>query len=143
MSVKKSRERAHLANAGEFNRRYLTCQISAILYADLGDRRKSPSLHRAHLAIFADHRDRRIKSPGESPAYSSKPIMLTNNLGLFLEEIGQTCRARTRRSDSISSLIWKKVSCMYVFSLILFVCLFFFSHFSFSFLFLFEIFCLR
>ena len=25
---RKSRERAHLANAGEFNRRYLTCQIS-------------------------------------------------------------------------------------------------------------------
>ena len=38
---RKSRERAHLANAGEFNRRYLTCQISAILYADRGDRRKS------------------------------------------------------------------------------------------------------
>ena len=29
----------------EFNRRYLTCQISAILYADRGDRRiKSPSV---------------------------------------------------------------------------------------------------
>ena len=25
-------ERAHLESAGEFNRRYLTCQISAILY---------------------------------------------------------------------------------------------------------------
>ena len=44
---KKSRELAHLANAGEFNRRYLTCQISA---------------------IFADRRDQRIKSPGVSPA---------------------------------------------------------------------------
>ena len=62
---RKSRERAHLANAGEFNRRYLTCQISAILYADRGDRRKSQSLH---LAIFADRGDRRIKSPGVSPA---------------------------------------------------------------------------
>ena len=42
---RKSRERAHLANAGEFNRRYLTCQISAILYADRGDRCiKSPSV---------------------------------------------------------------------------------------------------
>ena len=30
---RKSRERAHLANAGEFNRRYLTCRISAILIA--------------------------------------------------------------------------------------------------------------
>ena len=49
---------------GEFNRRYLTCQISAILYADRGDRRKSQSLHREHLAIFADRGDRRIKSPG-------------------------------------------------------------------------------
>ena len=29
---------------------------------------KSPSLHRAHLAILADRRDRRIKSPGVSPA---------------------------------------------------------------------------
>ena len=35
---RKSRERAHLANAGEFNCRYLTCQISAILYADRSDR---------------------------------------------------------------------------------------------------------
>ena len=55
---KKPRERAHLANAGKFNRRNLTCQISAILFADRGDRRKSPSPHRAHLAIFADRRDR-------------------------------------------------------------------------------------
>ena len=65
---RKSRERAHLENAGEFNRRYLTCQISAILYPDRGDRRKSQSLLRAHLAIFADRGDRRIKSPGVSPA---------------------------------------------------------------------------
>ena len=44
---KKSRERAHLANSGEFNRRYLTCQISAILYADRGDRCiKSPGVAR-------------------------------------------------------------------------------------------------
>ena len=48
---RKLRERAHLANTGEFKRRYLPCQISAILYADRGDRRKSQSLHRAHLAI--------------------------------------------------------------------------------------------
>ena len=40
---RKSRGRAHLANAGEFNCRYLTCQILAILYADRCDRRiKSP-----------------------------------------------------------------------------------------------------
>ena len=52
----------------EFNRRYLTCQISAILNADRGDRRKSQSLHRAHLAIFADRGDRRIKSPSVSLA---------------------------------------------------------------------------
>ena len=60
---RKSRERAHLANAGEFKRRYLTCQMSAILYADRGDRRKSQSLHRAHLAIFDD---RHTKSPSVS-----------------------------------------------------------------------------
>ena len=65
---RKSRERAHLANAGEFNRRYLTCQISAILYSDRGDRRKSQSLHQAHLAIFADRGDWRIKSPSVSLA---------------------------------------------------------------------------
>ena len=53
---RKSRERTHLANAGEFNRRYLTCQISAILYADCGDQ------------IFAVRGDRRKKSPGVSPA---------------------------------------------------------------------------
>ena len=41
---KKKPERAHLVNAGEFNRRYLTFQISAILYADRGDRRKSPGV---------------------------------------------------------------------------------------------------
>ena len=42
---RKSQERALLANAGEFNRRYLTCQIPAILYADRRDRRiKSPSV---------------------------------------------------------------------------------------------------
>ena len=74
---RKSRERAHLANAGEFNRRYLTCQILAILYADRGDRRKSQSLHRAHLAIFADRGDRRIKSPGVSLALA-KLMSLTS-----------------------------------------------------------------
>ena len=63
---RKSRERAHLANAGEFNCRYLTCQISPILYDDRRDRRKSQSLHRAHLAIFTDRGDRRIKSPSLS-----------------------------------------------------------------------------
>ena len=44
---KESRERAHLANADEYARyrRFYT-----------------PSLHRAHLAIFADRRDRCIKS---------------------------------------------------------------------------------
>ena len=68
---KNSRERAPLANVGEFNSRYLTCQISAILYADRGDRRKSQSLHRAHLAIFADRRNRRIKSPSVSLALRS------------------------------------------------------------------------
>ena len=35
----------------------------AILYADRGDRRKSPGVLGAAIAIFADHRDRRIKSP--------------------------------------------------------------------------------
>ena len=45
---RKPRERAHLANAGKFNRRYLTCQISAILCADRGDRRlKSPGVSSA------------------------------------------------------------------------------------------------
>ena len=47
---RKSRKGSHLANAGE----YLTCQISAILYADRGDLRKSQTPHRAHLSIFAD-----------------------------------------------------------------------------------------
>ena len=53
-------------NGHEFNRRYLTCQMSAILYADRGSA-NSQSLHRAHLAIFADRGDRRIKSQGVSP----------------------------------------------------------------------------
>ena len=68
---RKSWGRAHLTNAGEFNRRYLTCQISAIKYADRGDRRKSQSLQRTHLAIFADRGNRRIKSPGVSLALSN------------------------------------------------------------------------
>ena len=34
--------------------------IGDILYADLGDWRKSPSLHRAYLAIFADRRNRLV-----------------------------------------------------------------------------------
>ena len=68
---RQSREWAHLVNPSEFNRRYLTCQISAILYADRGERRKSQSLHRAHLAIFADRGDRRIKSPSVSLALES------------------------------------------------------------------------
>ena len=38
---RKSRERADLANASEFNRRYLVDQVSAILNANRGDRRKS------------------------------------------------------------------------------------------------------
>ena len=53
---------------------FLTCQISAILSADRGDRRKSQSPHRAHSAIFADRRDRLIKSPGMSPALVSCTI---------------------------------------------------------------------
>ena len=39
-----------------------------ILNADRSDRRKSQSLQRAHLPIFADRGDRRIKSPGASLA---------------------------------------------------------------------------
>ena len=65
---RKSRGRADLANAGEFNRRYLVDQISAILNANHGDRRKSQSPYWAHLAIFANRRDRRIKSLGVSTA---------------------------------------------------------------------------
>ena len=65
---RKSRKCAHLSNAGEFNHGYLICQTSAILYADRGDRRKSQSRHRAHLSIFADRGNRRIKSPSVSLA---------------------------------------------------------------------------
>ena len=53
---------------------FMTCQISAILSADRGDRRKSQSPHRAHSEIFADRRDRLIKSPGMSPALVSCTI---------------------------------------------------------------------
>ena len=35
----------------------------AILYTDRGDRRKTPGVSGATIAIFADRRDRRIKSP--------------------------------------------------------------------------------
>ena len=58
---RKLRERAHLANAGEFNGRYLTCQISAILYADRGDRRELPGVPGAAIVVFADRCDRGSK----------------------------------------------------------------------------------
>ena len=70
---RKSRERAHLANASEFNRRYL-------IYANRGDRRKSKSLHRAHLAIFADRGHPRIKSLSVSLALQDVCLtILANN----------------------------------------------------------------
>ena len=62
---KKLREQAHLVNAREFNHRCLACQISAILYADCGN---WSSLHRAHLAIFANRCNQHIKLAGVSPA---------------------------------------------------------------------------
>ncbi len=45
------------------------------MYAGGGDRRKLQSLHRAYLAIIADHRDRRI-SPSVSPALWNKHVAL-------------------------------------------------------------------
>ena len=45
-----------------FNRRYPTSQISAILYADRGDRQNCNRCTALH------HGDRRVKSPGMSPA---------------------------------------------------------------------------
>ena len=50
-------------------------QILAILYADCGNWQKFPSLQRAHLPNFADHRNHGIKSPsvplalGHDPGY--------------------------------------------------------------------------
>jgi len=87
---RKSREWAHLANAGDFNRRYPTCQISAILYADRGDRRKSQSLHRAHLAIIADRGDRLIKSPSVSSALVNKKNICIKYIIKNKPEIGIT-----------------------------------------------------
>ena len=49
---RKSRQRAHLVNAGEFDCQYLTCQISGILYDDRGNQRKSQSLNRVDLVIL-------------------------------------------------------------------------------------------
>ena len=94
MTVEESRERAHLANAGEFNRRYLTCQISAILYADRGDRRKLQSLHRAH-AIFTDRGDRRIKSPSVSLVLNvviSRCCFAEDGKEMY-QNVERTCRA--------------------------------------------------
>ena len=68
---------------GAHSRKY---EYYAILCADRGDQRKSQSLHRAHLAIFADHRDRRIKSPSVSPALDSLQVLWANltKYGLLL-----------------------------------------------------------
>ena len=57
---------------GEFNRRYLTCQISAISYADRAIGENALSLHRAHLAIFTDRGDQRIKLPGVSASIAGE-----------------------------------------------------------------------
>ena len=65
---RKSLERAHLTNAGKFNRQYLTCHQSAILYANRGYQR--------------------IKSPGVSQALETKKVkqssLLVHNLLLFI-----------------------------------------------------------
>ena len=68
---------------GAHSRKY---EYYAILCADRGDQRKSQSLHRAHLAIFADHRDRPIKSPSVSPALDSLQVLWANltKYGLLL-----------------------------------------------------------
>ena len=68
----------------------LTCQISAILYADRGDRKKSQSLHRAHLTIFADRGDRLIKSPGVSPTLVMPVSFLTLLALQILASTGDT-----------------------------------------------------
>ena len=59
-----------MAKAGEFNRRYLACQILAILYADRGEAKITIATP-AHLAILTDRGNRRIKSPSVSPALSN------------------------------------------------------------------------
>ena len=81
---RKSQERQYLANAGEFNRQYLTCQISAILNADRGDRRKSQSPHQAHLASFADGGDHRTKSPSVALALQCQKFIHSNQESLFV-----------------------------------------------------------
>ena len=53
---RKSRARADLANAGEFNRRYLVDQISAILNADLRRSRRSAKIAIAVLGTPGDFR---------------------------------------------------------------------------------------
>ena len=74
MSVENNRNGHTCRMPANFNRGYQTCQTSTILYADRGDRVKSQSLHRAHVVIFANRGDRRIKSPGVSLALSFKSL---------------------------------------------------------------------
>ena len=60
----------------------------AILYADRRDRRKSPGAPGAAIAIFAGdqiRRDRRIKSPGVSPALESSSLK-GNSIANILEQ---------------------------------------------------------
>ena len=75
---RKSQEWAHLVNAGEFNCRYLTCQISAILYADHGDQRNRNRCtgHTWQFSLFRSNR--RIKSLGAPPALLTTPKKRTN-----------------------------------------------------------------
>ena len=124
--ARKSRERADLANAGELNRRYLTCQISAILYPDRGDWRISQSPHRAQLAIFADHRDRRIKSPGVSPALallyviaSSVAKSLAKKFVFLVENQRQLCLQRNKNGSPKRSKGTSNEACAVILSLCL------------------------
>ena len=111
-----------MANADEFNRRYLTCQI----YADRGDWRKSSSLQQAHLAIFADRRDRRIKSLGVSPAlallYVIAPSVarpLAKKFVFLVENQPKLCLQRNKNGSPKHSKGTSNEACVVLLSLCL------------------------
>ena len=93
---------------------------------DRGDWRMSQSLHRAQLAIFADHRDRRIKSPGVSPALallyviaSSVVKSLAKKFVFLVEKQHQLCSQRNKNGSPKRSKGTSNEACAVILSLCL------------------------
>ena len=98
----------------------------AILCADHGDRRKSPIVLGAAIAIFANPRDRGIKSPGVSPALallcviaSSVVKSLAKKFLFLVENQHQFCLQRNKNGSPKCSKGTSNEACAVILSLCL------------------------